>query len=344
MAKQPTKNHGFIIVGAGPAGLSAATYGASERLDTAVLETREQTGGQAATSSLIENYAGFPRGISGPELMGRMAAQASRMGAELYTTKPVEGIERTDRGLEISTSEGGLLVAKNVLLANGVQYNKHPAEGLDDFIGRGVHYGSPNLSAKYENEELFIVGGANSAGQAAVALSECKGCTVHMLVRGSSLEDSMSGYLIDKITGKSNIVVHFGVTLEAVDGGAKLEKVILSANDTNVATEMRADEVFVMIGASPRTGWLPEEIHKDDAGFVVTGGTLDREKRDEFEDTHERPPLAQETTMEGVFAAGDIQSGSQKRVASAVGSGANAVGDIHKRNSFIESHSTKIKV
>ena len=336
--KKPPKEHDLLIVGGGPAGLSAATYGASERLETGIVDSAPKLGGQAGTSTLVENYAGFPHGITGPELMGRMAAQAARFGATRYLDDPAERIERTDRGLEVTTRESGLHVAKNVLLANGVQYNRHPAKYLEDFLGRGVHYGSPELGEMYKDQELFVVGGANSAGQAAVALSECEGCNVHMIVRADNLEKSMSGYLIDKIENKDNITVHSHTVLEEVDGGRKLEKVKVSDLRTGRQDTLTADELFIMIGASPRTGWLPEDVVRDDRGFVVTDGNLGREVRGVFEDKYERPPFDSETSMEGVFAAGDIVSGSQKRVASAVGAGADAVSHVHRRNEHLDTH------
>lgn len=334
--REQPHEHDLLIVGGGPAGLSAATYSGSERLKTGVADSGKKLGGQARTSTLIENYAGFPHGITGPELMGRMAVQAERFGAKIFLNDPVETIERTDRGLEVTTRESGLHVAQNVLLANGVQYNRHPARYLEDFMGRGVQYGSPDIIERYKDQELFVVGGANSAGQAAVALADCEGCTVHMLVRGDSLEKSMSGYLIDKIAAKGNIVVHLQTELAEVDGGKALEKVVLSDRQTGQEETLDADQLFIMIGASPRTGWLPKDVLVDSKGFVITGGNLDRDARNEFEDTHERPPLGQETSMEGVFAAGDIVSGSQKRVASAVGGGADAVGQIHRRNEHLK--------
>ncbi len=340
------KEHDLLIIGGGPAGLAAATYGASERLKTGVTDQDPaKFGGQAGTSTLIENYPGFDQGVTGPELMQRMAKQANRLGATAYHGTVIDSIERTDRGLEVSatnTEDGKTLyIAKNVLLANGVQYNRHPAANLDRFLGRGVAYGSPDVASKYKDEELFVVGGANSAGQAAYALSDCEGCTVHMLVRGKSLEDKMSGYLIDKIKAKNNIIVHLETDLTSVDGGRELDEVVVTDRRTGQEKTMPANHLFVMIGAHPRTMWLPEDVQRDKHNYVVTGNDLDRETRGEFEDQYERPPLARETSMEGLFAAGDVVSGSQKRVASAVGAGADSVGDIHKRNAHIEQHGAK---
>lgn len=335
------QRHDLLVIGGGPAGLAAATYGASERLNTGIADQDPgRFGGQAGTSTLIENYPGFDQGVTGPELTERMAKQARRLGATAYHGTVIENIERTDRGLEVTatdTEDGSkLYVAKNVLLANGVQYNRHPAANLDRFLGRGVAYGSPDIASRYKDQDLFVVGGANSAGQAAYALSDCEGCTVHMLVRGKSLEDKMSGYLIDKIKAKGNIIVHLETDLAAVDGGRQLDEVTVTDRRNGQSESMHADHLFVMIGASPRTMWLPEGVKRDDHGYVVTGTALERDTRGEFEDRYARPPLARETSMEGLFAAGDVVSGSQKRVASAVGAGADSVGDIHKRNAHLE--------
>jgi thioredoxin reductase (NADPH) len=328
--------HDLLIIGGGPAGLSAATYGASERLNTGVVDSQNHLGGQAGTSTFIENYPGFPNGITGPDLMGKMATQAERFGAQTYLEAPIEKIAPSDRGLEVTTHEGNLYIAKNVLLANGVQYNKHPAANLETFLGRGVNYGSPNLANRYKDKQLFVIGGANSAGQAAYALSDCEGCTVHMLIRGRSMEDKMSGYLVDKIATKPNIHVHLDTDLESVDGGRKMEDVTIADRQTNREETLHADELFVMIGASPRTLWLPDAVKRDALGFILTGSNLDRETRGAFEDQYQRPPLSSETAMEGVFAAGDVVSGTQKRVASAVGHGADAVADVHQRRAFNE--------
>lgn len=319
----------LIVVGGGPAGLGAAVYGASEGLRTVLVE-RTATGGQAGQSSRIENYLGFPDGLSGAQLADRARRQAVKFGAELITAREVVGLEACGSARRVLFSDGSCVSAHSVLIATGVNYRHHPAPGVDDFTGRGVYYGSAMTeAADCAEREVYIVGGANSAGQAAVFLSR-HACTVHILVRGSSLDQSMSHYLIQQIEAVPNIKVHTNTEVVAADGSDHLERIVLRNNATGAEDKVDAERLFLFIGAAPETDWLDGLVVRDEFGYVLAGPDLmvDGSRPPGWE--LPRPPHHLETSIPGVFVAGDVRSESAKRVASAVGEGAMAVMLVHR--------------
>ncbi|PPJ19615.1 fused response regulator/thioredoxin-disulfide reductase [Nocardia nova] len=319
----------LIVVGGGPAGLGAAVYGASEGLRTVLVE-RTATGGQAGQSSRIENYLGFPDGLSGAQLADRARRQAVKFGAELITAREVVGLEVCGSARRVLFSDGSCVSAHSVLIATGVNYRHHPAPGVDDFTGRGVYYGSAMTeAADCAEREVYIVGGANSAGQAAVFLSR-HACTVHILVRGSSLDQSMSHYLIQQIEAVPNIKVHTNTEVIAADGSDHLERIVLRNNATGAEDKVDAERLFLFIGAAPETDWLDGLVVRDEFGYVLAGPDLmvDGSRPPGWE--LPRPPHHLETSIPGVFVAGDVRSESAKRVASAVGEGAMAVMLVHR--------------
>lgn len=319
----------LIVVGGGPAGLGAAVYGASEGLRTVLVE-RTATGGQAGQSSRIENYLGFPDGLSGAQLADRARRQAVKFGAELITAREVVGLEVCGSARRVLFSDGSCVSAHAVLIATGVNYRHHPAPGVDDFTGRGVYYGSAMTeAADCADREVYIVGGANSAGQAAVFLSR-HACAVHILVRGSSLEQSMSHYLIQQIEAIANIKVHTNTEVVAAGGSDHLERIVLRNNATGAEDKVDAERLFLFIGAAPETDWLDGLLIRDEFGYVLSGPDLmiDGSRPPGWE--LPRPPHHLETSIPGVFVAGDVRSESAKRVASAVGEGAMAVMLVHR--------------
>jgi thioredoxin reductase (NADPH) len=314
----------LIIVGGGPAGLAAAVYGASEGLKVVMIE-REAPGGQAGTSSRIENYLGFPAGLSGGDLARRAVAQARKFGAELLTPASVKSL-RVDGQYRIVTLEDDAeLSCHTLLVATGVNYKKLDIPGLENLTGAGVYYGAAITEAQAcSNEDVFIVGAGNSAGQAAMYLSQFAK-SVTMLVRGTSLAASMSQYLIDQIKATENISIKFCAQVAEVHGEGNLESITLSYTNSNEKETVPAAALFVFIGAMPYTSWLGDQVLRDDKGFVPTGPDLPK-------DTWklERDPFLLETNVPGVFAAGDVRKESVKRVASAVGEGSIAVQFIHR--------------
>ncbi len=319
----------LIIIGGGPAGLGAAVYGASEGLRTVLVE-RAATGGQAGQSSRIENYLGFPDGISGGQLTDRARRQATRFGAELLTARKVIGLESHGPKRVVKLDDGSQVAAHAVLLATGVSYRRLPAEGADDFLGRGVYYGSAATeAADCKDEQVIIVGGANSAGQAAVFFSQWA-ANVTMLVRGPNLERSMSQYLIEQIEQIHNIEVRTCTELIAVRGSDHLDRAVIRHTGTGEEEEVWCAHVFAFIGAQPFTDWLPEEVARDGSGFVLTGLELSPEGRAPKGWPLDRAPYHLETSLPGVFVAGDVRAQSVKRVASAVGEGAMAVTLVHR--------------
>ncbi|WP_327110580.1 FAD-dependent oxidoreductase [Nocardia sp. NBC_01730] len=319
----------LIVVGGGPAGLGAAVYGASEGLRTVLVE-RTATGGQAGQSSRIENYLGFPDGLSGAQLADRARRQAAKFGAEVITTREVVGLEVNGSARTVRFADGGRLCAHTVIIATGVDYRRHPAPGVDDFTGRGVYYGSAMTEAsECAGHDVYIVGGANSAGQAAVFLSR-KARTVHLVVRADSLEQSMSHYLVQQIAQIPNIAVHTDTEVTAADGDDHLQLIVLRNKKTSAEEKAEAERLFLFIGAAPQTDWLEGVVTRDNAGYVLAGPDLlvDGGRPAGWE--LPRPPHHLETSVPGVFVAGDVHAESAKRVASAVGEGAMAVMLVHR--------------
>jgi thioredoxin reductase (NADPH) len=323
LASLPAGTVDVAIVGAGPAGLSAAVYAASEGLSTLLLE-REAIGGQAGSSSLIRNYLGFPRGISGTGLAARAFEQAWSFGAVPAVAGPVTALEPAEGGFTVRLAGGRVSHARSVLITTGVSYRRLDAPGLDALLGAGVFYGAATSEhAAFAGEHVFIAGGANSAGQAAVNLARYAR-QVTIVVRGESLAARMSQYLIDEITATANIDVRTGTRIAAAGGTGKLETLTLTNTRTGRTETVPAAALVVLIGAVPHTDWLPPQIGRDEHGFVVTGSDLADGRNPVAIWTLPRPPLPLETSLPGVFAAGDVRHGSAKRVASAVGEGSIA--------------------
>ncbi|SER22749.1 FAD-dependent oxidoreductase [Microlunatus flavus] len=318
-----------IVVGGGPAGLGAAVYAASEGLKTVVLE-RSAAGGQAGQSSRIENYLGFPDGVAGAQLTDRARRQAVRLGAELLTARTVTGLTAKGPAREITFDDGQTLLAHTVVLATGVSYRQLDATGADDLLGRGIYYGSASTEASAcDGEHVVIVGGANSAGQAAVFFST-HAAKVTLVVRGENLERSMSSYLIDQVRSRDNIEVRTCTVVEDCQGEEHLRCVTLFDRSSGEREVVHVGHLFVFIGAAPLTDWLDGEVVRDKAGFVVTGPELVVEGRRPEGWDLDRDPYLLESSLPGVFVAGDVRSASVKRVASAVGEGALAVTLVHR--------------
>jgi thioredoxin reductase (NADPH) len=318
----------LCIVGGGPAGLAAAVYAASEGLSTVIVE-REAPGGQAGTSAAIENYLGFPKGLSGADLTQRAVAQVSRFGAEMVLARDVVGLE--PRGpVHAVRFENGEIEARAVVVATGVSYRRLEAPGLDELTGRGVYYGATASEAsQVEGDVVYLVGAANSAGQAVLQLAKFAKQVV-MIVRGPSLVDSMSSYLIERIEAAPNIEVRYRSVVAEGRGDGHLEGLTIEDRDTGAREDVETSWLFVFIGASPRTDWLGDAVVRDDHGFVMTGQELlSSEQAGSWPLAH-RLPSALETSVPGVFAAGDVRLDSMKRVASAVGEGAMSVYLVHQ--------------
>ena len=322
---QPTQSHyDLVIVGGGPAGLAAAVYGASEGLRTVLVE-RDAPGGQAGQSSRIENYLGFPMGLSGSDLARRATDQARRLGAELLTVQDATGLRIEGAGRIVELTGGGELSANCVLIASGVAYRQLEAPGFAAFTGAGVYYGAALTEARScSDQNVVIIGGANSAGQAAVYFSGYA-AQVTMLVRGPSLERSMSRYLIEQIEALPNVAVRTGSSAIAAEGEGGRLRMLRIRTGEGAESDLATDACFVFIGASPRTDWLEGIVARDERGFILSG-----------RDGHgagwplKRDPYLLETTVPGVFVAGDVRARSFKRVASAVGEGSMAVSLIHQ--------------
>ena len=318
----------LVIVGGGPAGLAAAVYGASEGLQTALVE-RDAPGGQAGQSSRIENYLGFPVGLSGGDLARRATTQAQRFGAELLAVQQVTRIEQRGPSKVVHLAGGEELGAAAVIVATGVDYRLLDAPGVEELTGRGVYYGgSRTEGVSCRDEHVVVVGGGNSAGQAAIYFA---GYAQHVtiLYRGDSLAKSMSRYLIDTIEDTPNITVRTSAEVAAAHGDEQLERITVRDTVNEADEEMELAAMFVFIGARPQTEWLPDEVARDKRGFVLAGSEL------LLEDVRprwrlERNPYLLETTMPGLFVAGDVRSQSMKRVASAVGEGSMAVSFVHE--------------
>lgn len=318
-----------VVIGAGPAGLGAAVYAASEGLRTVLVE-RSATGGQAGQSSRIENYLGFPDGVSGAQLTDRARRQAARFGAEILSAREVVSLEAAGAGRVLRFSDGTSIGAHTVVLATGVSYRRLQGQGLEAFTGAGVFYGSASFeAANCVGEDVYIVGGANSAGQAAVYFSRYAD-RVHLLVRGADLTRSMSHYLVAQIESIANILVHPHTEVAGGEGDQHLERLMLRDNSTGAVTTTDASWLFVFIGAEPPTGWLDGVVTRDERGFVLTGPDLLSQGARPARWPLSRDPYHLETSVPGVFAAGDVRAESVKRVASAVGEGAMAVTLVHR--------------
>jgi thioredoxin reductase (NADPH) len=325
-----TQVRDLIIVGAGPAGLAAAVYAASEGLNVLMIEA-QAPGGQAGSSSKIENYLGFPTGVSGEELAARAATQAQKFGANMMIARSVARLHCDNRPYQVELDTGELLSTRAIVIATGAQYNKPRLVNLEKFEGEGIYYGATHLESQWcEGEQVAVVGGANSAGQAAVFLSQTAH-HVHMLVRGEELSGTMSRYLIQRLTENPCIELHFNTEIVSLDGGPSLERVVWQDKRTGEISTHPIQHVFLMTGALPRTEWLRGCVALDDKGFILTGRDLDAAAPDE----NTKWPLARapqmlETSLPGVFAVGDARAGNVKRVASAVGEGAISVYMVHR--------------
>lgn len=316
-------HYDLVIVGAGPAGLAAAVYGSSEGLDTLLVDAYVP-GGQAGTSSRIENYLGFPAGLTGAELARRAVAQVKRFGAEVIAPVSAVGLRKAGRARVITLSDGREISAGTIVLATGLSYQR--LAGADRFEGAGVYYGATiSETSTCDGQHVWIVGGANSAGQAAVHFAR-HASRVTLLVRADSLERGMSHYLVDELAATGNVDVRLRTVVSGMDGGDRLESITMTNVDTGETETAPAEYVFTFIGARPGTDWLAGVVQRDERGFVATGPELS------LDDTWDLPrsPLPLETNVPGVFAAGDVRSGSVKRIASGVGEGAMAVAMVHR--------------
>ena len=322
----------LAIIGAGPAGLAAAVYGASEGLDTILIE-REAAGGQAGTSSRIENYLGFPTGVPGEELSARALQQARRFGAELLVARDVVGLEcgSGPEGHAVVLDGGDRVAARTVILASGVSWRQLDVPGADALVGRGIYYGAARTEAmNCQGQHVFLVGGGNSAGQAAMFFANYAH-KVSLLVRGPSLAQTMSHYLIQQLATKGNIEICTRCRIVRVEGEHHLEAVVIEHRDTGELVTESASAVFVFIGADAQTDWLPAPMIRDENGYVCTGrDVMDLVAVSKGRWPLDRDPFLLETSIPGIFAAGDVRHGSVKRVASGVGEGSMAIAFVHQ--------------
>jgi len=319
----------LVIAGGGPAGLAAGVYGASEGLRTVIVE-REAPGGQAGLSSRIENYLGFPSGLSGSDLARRAVTQARRFGVEILAPQEAVGLRVDGPYRLVKLADGSEISCHTLLIATGVQWRNLDVPGVGRLQGAGVYYGAgPAEAISCKDEDVYIIGGANSAGQAAMNFSKYARSVV-MLVRANSLAASMSQYLIDQIKQTPNIQVQFKSRVEEVHGESRLEAISIHCGDSGQVDRVPAVALFIFIGAMPRTDWLAGVVERDDRGFVLTGSELLREGRRPKNWSLDRDPGLLETNVPGVFAVGDVRHGSVKRVASGVGEGSIAVQFIHQ--------------
>ncbi len=320
-----------IIVGAGPAGLAAAVYAASEGLDVLMIETHAP-GGQAGSSSKIENYLGFPTGVSGMELAARATTQAQKFGAHMMIARSVERLNCDKQPYQVVLDGGEKLATRAIVIATGAQYNKPELENLHKFEGEGIYYGATYIESQLcGNDEVVVVGGGNSAGQAVVYLSQTAD-KVHMLVRRGELASTMSRYLIQRLTENPKIELHYNTEIVGLEGDTRLERVQWKDKKTGEVSTHDIQHLFIMAGASPRTDWLRGCLALDEKGFILTGRDLDNGAGTD-ENPHwplRRPPLMLETSLPAVFAVGDARAGNVKRVASAVGEGAISIHLVHK--------------
>jgi thioredoxin reductase (NADPH) len=315
----PARVYDLTVLGAGPAGLAAAVYGASEGLDTLVIESMAP-GGQAGTSSKIENYLGFPTGISGAALAGRAQVQAQKFGARLAIARAVTGIDCDSLPYRLKLEDGPSIATRAIIVATGARYRKLEVPNYERYEGQGIHYAATPMEQKLCGaEEVVVVGGGNSAGQAAVFLSRTVG-HVHILIRGAGLAATMSDYLVQRIRLSPKITLHTGTEITALGGDPNLDQVTWTHRDTGLSQTRPIGNVFVMIGAAPNTEFLAGCLELDRSGFIKTGLGTDGARLDS--------PYA--TTLPGVYAVGDVRSGSVKRVASGVGEGSVVIQAVHQ--------------
>jgi thioredoxin reductase (NADPH) len=332
MVSGPSRSeYDLAIVGAGPAGLAAAVYAASEGLRTVVLEAIAP-GGQAGTTSMIENYLGFPNGISGSELATRAVAQARRFGAEILLARPLVGISTEGSGYRAQLSDGTRVLGRTLILASGVEWRRLEVPGIDELLGAGIYYGAgPSEALGCTGAHVVVVGGGNSAGQAVVRFSRYA-VRVTLLVRGPDLAASMSKYLIDAIAGIPNVDVRTETQVVGVKAEGQLREVLVTSPQSQTAQPLRANALFICIGGEPRTGAVGGTgLVIDDAGYVPTGSELASFSQIAHGWDIPRPPLPLETNRPGLFAAGDVRRGSIKRCAAAVGEGSMSVALVHQR-------------
>jgi thioredoxin reductase (NADPH) len=324
-----TNFYDLAIVGGGPAGLAAAVYGASEGLHTVMIE-REAPGGQAGMSSRIENYLGFPSGLSGNDLARRAVVQAQRFGVEILSPQEAVGVRTEGSYRIIKLADGNEISCHTMMIASGVQWRRLDAPGVDKLQGAGIYYGGGSTEAlSCKDETVFIVGGANSAGQAAMNFAHYAKSVV-MLVRGSSLASTMSQYLIDQVKATPNIQIWAHASIAEVHGESRLEEISVLCSDSNKVERVKANSMFIFIGALPRTDWLGDGVERDDRGFILTGPDLFVNGSRPKGWNLDRDPFLLETNIPGIFAVGDVRHGSVKRVASGVGEGSVAVQFIHQ--------------
>ena len=315
----------LVVIGGGPAGLAASVYGASEGLSTLLIEERAP-GGQAGESSRIENYLGFPKGISGADLTRRAVAQATRLGAEILVPASVERIERRDPFRTIHLKDGSSITAKAVIVASGITYRRLPATGVDELSGTGVYYGTSQIDGvRHKGESVYVVGGGNSAGQAALFLTRFTD-DVTIVIRRDDLGATMSQYLIDAIEASPSVKVRANARIVEVIGEGHLSALRFADTTTSVETEVSAGALFIFIGQGARTDWIAGLVELDDRGFIMTGSDLGPLK----DWNVDRDPFPFESSVPGVFSAGDVRHGSIRRVAGATGEGATAVRFVHK--------------
>ncbi len=319
-----------VIVGAGPAGLAAAVYGASEGLKTLLIE-ESAPGGQAAQSTLIENYLGFPKGISGADLARRAYSQATRLGAEVLVPMRVEHIERKDPYKILHLADRTTITAKALIVTSGVAYRRLDAKGLDELTGAGVYYGTSNIEANYhQGQPMFVVGGGNSAGQAALFLTRFTD-SVTIVIRSEDLSATMSQYLIDNLAANEAVSIMPRSQLIEAKGDTHLESIVIKNRDTGEEKEYEAGAVFIFIGQKAHTEWLAGAVQLDERGFVLSGGDLGPLK----DWNVKRDPLPLEASVPGIFVAGDVRHGSIRRVAGATGEGSTAIRFVHQHLSSL---------
>ena len=328
-AMDQTQLRDVIIIGAGPAGLAAAVYAASEGLNVLVVETNSP-GGQAGSSSKIENYLGFPMGISGQQLAARAFTQAEKFGAQIVVAQGAKELVCHRKPYAIETESGSRMLAKSIIIATGAEYRKLPLPNLSRFEGAGIYYGATFMEAQLcRDEEIIVVGGGNAAGQAAVFLSQTAK-RVNIIVRSKDLSQSMSRYLIRRIETNPSIKLRTHTEVAAIDGGNHLESVTIRDNNTGATESLNIRHIFLMTGALPCTGWLKGCLKLDDKGFIKTGPDLQQIDLVEAQWPLSRTPYLLETSLPGIFAVGDVRGGNIKRVASAVGEGSIAIAFVHQ--------------